>query len=151
MNRFNFRLNPLLMLREMQESEAARALRDALASQQRLEVALSVAQSFTEAARVNLDKTEGSRMGAVDFAGALADFDRKLAAECCAKEDVRKQSERVAAARRVWEQAVTELKTVGKLREKAARLHRKEEARREQLQLDEVGARFAGTSMSTQL
>lgn len=150
MRRFNFRLNPLLMLREMKESEAARALRDALARQQTLEVALSVAQSLSEAARVNLDRTEGKRMGAVDFVGALADFDRKLSEERSAGENVRKQSERVASARQAWEQAVTELKTVGKLREKAAQVHRKGEARREQLQLDEVGARFAGTTMSTQ-
>jgi|GEM_PF-1829561 len=151
MNRFNFRLNPLLMLREMQETETARALREALASQQKLEVALSAAQSLSETARVNLDKTEGRKTGAVDFVAALADFDRKLAAERSAGEDLRKQAERVAAARRVWEQAVTELKTVAKLREKAAQLHRKEEARREQLQLDEVGAHFSGTSVSTQL
>jgi len=150
MKRFTFRLNPLLMLREIKEGEAARELRDALVAQQKLEVALNVAQGVAESARAKLENTEGRSIGALDFAAALADFDRKLAVERSAGESLRKQGEKVEAARRVWEQAVLELKTVGKLREKAANAHQREVSRKEQIQLDEVGMRFPKTIMSTQ-
>lgn len=150
MKRFTFRLNSLLMLREIKEGEAARELRDALGAQQKLEVALNIAQGVAESARAKLENTEGRSIGALDFSAALADFDRKLAVERSAGEKLRKQVEKAEAARRIWEQAVLELKTVGKIREKAALAHQREVSRTEQSQLDEVGMRFPKTIMSSQ-
>jgi len=148
MRRFAFRLTPLLMLREIKEGQAARELRDALGAQHELELELSAAQSIAETARTKLENTKGKSVGAFDFAAALADFDRRLAAERSAGENLLKQAEKVEAARRVWEQAVREVKTVEKLREKAAQAFRKEESRKEQIQLDEVGTRIPVAPLS---
>ncbi len=148
MKRFRFRLQSLLLLRELRETQAATVLAQKLEQQRRLEHELTQAQARSEAARANLLQTEGKRFAPQDHSAALADFDRTVALERTAEKAVLAHTKILEQARLAWAEAGKELKAVNNLRGRAEDRHIQEAARREQAQMDEAASRIAGASYS---
>jgi flagellar FliJ protein len=148
MKRFRFRLQSLLVLRELRETQAANALAQKLAEQRRLEADLAQAQARSEAARAQLYQADGKRFAPQDHSAALADFDRTLAQENAAEKAVQAHEKPLAMARQAWAEAGRDLKVVNNLRGRAEERHLHEAARVEQAEMDEAASRIAGGSFS---
>jgi len=150
MKRFRFRLQSLLSLRELRESQAAHVLAQKLEQQKKLEQDLAQAQARSEVARARLYQAEGKRFTAQDHAAALADYDRTLAQESAADKAVQAHEKPLALARQAWAEAGREVKVVSNLRGRAEGRHLHEAARIEQAQMDEAASRIVGDSISVQ-
>jgi len=148
MKRFRFRLQSLLLLRELRESQAAHVLAQKLEHQKRLEQDLAQAQARSESARARLYQAEGKRFAAQDQAAALADFDRTLALEAASEKALQAHEKPLAMARQAWAEAGRDVKVVSNLKGKAEERHRHEAARSEQAQMDEAASRIVGGSLS---
>lgn len=148
MRRFRFRLQSLLVLRELRESQAATVLAQKLEQQRCLEQALAQAQASSEVARANLLQTEGKRIAAQDHTAALADFDRMVAQERSAEKTLLAHAKELELARLAWAEAGKELKVVNNLRGKAEERHFHEAAHRDQAEMDAAAGRIAGASYS---
>ena len=148
MKRFRFRLQSLLFLRELRETQAATVLAQKLEQQRRLEHELVQAQARSEAARANLLQAEGKRFAPQDHSAALADFDRTVAQERSAEKALLAHTKILDQARLAWAEAGKELKSVNNLRGRAEERHFEEATRREQAEMDEAASRIAGASYS---
>ena len=146
MKRFRFRLQSLLLLRELRETQAATVLAQKLEQQRRLEQELAQAQARSELARANLLQAEGQRFAPQDHAAALADFDRTVAQERSAEKALGAHTKILEQARLAWAEAGKELKAVTNLRGRAEDRHVQAAARREQAEMDEAAARIAGAT-----
>jgi len=143
MRKFTFKLNGLLLLGEMRESEAATALRESISVQLRHEASLSLARNKMDEARARIERSASSSVDVFSHVGALADLDNKAAIVNAAELELKKQLKKVESARSVWTIAATELKIVQKLKAKAASSHLREANYKEQLELDEAGSRLS--------
>ena len=148
MKRFRFRLQSLLLLRELRETQAATALAQKLEQQRRLERELAQAQARSEVARANLLQTEGKRFAPQDHAAALADFDRTISQERSKEKAVAAHAKILEETRQAWAQAGQALKAVKNLRGRAEDRHFLATARSEQVEMDEAARRIAGASYS---
>jgi flagellar FliJ protein len=148
MKRFRFRLQSLLHLRELRESQAANLLAQKLEHERRLAKELAQAQARSETARANLFQAEGKSFAPQDHAAALADFDRTLALESAAEKALVSFAKAVALARQAWAEAGRDVKVVNNLRGKAEERHIQEAARVEQAEMDEAASRIVGASYS---
>jgi flagellar FliJ protein len=148
MKRFRFRLQSLLHLRELRESQAANVLAQKLEHERRLAKELAQAQARSETARANLFQAEGKSFAPQDHAAALADFDRTLALESAAEKALVSFAKVVALARQAWAEAGRDVKVVNNLRGKAEERHIQEAARVEQAEMDEAASRIVGASYS---
>ncbi len=148
MKRFRFRLQSLLFLRELRETQAATVLAQKLEQQRRLEHELVQAQARSEAARANLLQAEGKRFAPQDHSAALADFDRTVEQERSAEKALLAHTKILDQARLAWAEAGKELKSVNNLRGRAEDRHFQEATRREQAEMDEAASRIAGASYS---
>ncbi len=148
MKRFCFRLQSLLLLRELRETQAATVLAQKIEHQRRLEHELVQAQARSELARANLLQAEGKRFAPQDHSAALADFDRTVAQERSAEKALLAHTKILDQARLAWAEAGKELKSVNNLRGRAEERHFQEATRREQAEMDEAASRIAGASYS---
>lgn len=148
MKRFRFRLQSLLVLRELRETQAANALAQKLEQQRRLEQDLAQAQARSEAARAQLYQAEGKRFAPQDHSAALADYDRTLALENSAEKALQAHEKPLAMARQAWAEAGRDVKVVTNLRGRAQERHLQEAARIEQAEMDEAASRIVGDSFS---
>ena len=148
MKRFRFRLQSLLFLRELRETQAATVLAQKLEQQRRLEHELVQAQARSEAARANLLQAEGKRFAPQDHSAALADFDRTVEQERSAEKALLVHTKILDKARLAWAEAGKELKAVNNLRGRAEDRLFQEATRREQAEMDEAASRIAGASYS---
>ena len=148
MKRFRFRLQSLVFLRELRETQAATVLAKKLEQQRRLEHELVQAQARSELARANLLQAEGKRFAPQDHSAALADFDRTVAQERSAEKALLAHTKILDQARLAWAEAGKELKSVNNLRGRAEERHFQEATRREQAEMDEAASRIAGASYS---
>ena len=77
MRKFTFKLNGLLLLREMRESEAATALRESISVQLRHEASLNLARNRMDEARARIELGDGARLhrwaGIIDLAIFVAE------------------------------------------------------------------------------
>jgi flagellar export protein FliJ len=148
MTRFRFRLQSLVLLRELRETQAATVLAQKLEQQRRLDHELAQAQARSEVARANLLQTEGKRFAPQDHAASLADFDRTIAQERGAEKALLAHARILEETRQAWAEAGKELKAVKNLRGRAEDRHFQDAARREQAEMDEAARRIAGASYS---
>ena len=148
MKRFRFRLQSLVFLRELRETQAATVLAQKIEHQRRLEHELVQAQARSELARANLLQAEGKRFAPQDHSAALADFDRTVAQERSAEKALLAHTKILDQARLAWAEAGKELKSVNNLRGRAEDRHFQEATRREQAEMDEAASRIAGASYS---
>jgi flagellar FliJ protein len=132
--RFRFRLQGLLRLRRLREREARRELAEALR-------ALRQAEARCEAAQQALQHAEARVVQGRDAQELRWWAD---AVELCRQQLASAEAARAEAARRVDElwarflQLRRDRKVVEQVRERRWRLHQREQARREQAQLDEL-------------
>jgi flagellar export protein FliJ len=148
MKRFRFRLQSLVFLRELRETQTATVLAQKIEHQRRLEHELVQAQARSELARANLLQAEGKRFAPQDHSAALADFDRTVAQERSAEKALLAHTKILDQARLAWAEAGKELKSVNNLRGRAEERHFEEATRREQAEMDEAASRIAGASYS---
>ena len=148
MKRFRFRLQSLVFLRELRETQAATVLAQKIEHQRRLEHDLVQAQARSELARANLLQAEGKRFAPQDHSAALADFDRTVAQERSAEKALLAHTKILDQARLAWAEAGKELKAVNNLRGRAEERLFQDATRREQAEMDEAASRIAGASYS---
>ncbi|MCS7235348.1 MAG: flagellar FliJ family protein [Armatimonadota bacterium] len=134
MRRFRFRLQGLLRLRRLREREGRRELAEALRS-------LRQAEARCEAARQALRQAEARVVQGRDAQELRWWAD---AVEACRQQLARAEAVRAEAARRADElwarflQLRRDRKVVERVRDRRWKLHQREQARREQAQLDEL-------------
>lgn len=146
MKAFQFRLDPLLRLRRHRFDSHRRELE--AARRRAFEIADEVRRVRNQAQSAQRSLSERASLGvsAPTFGmvqqGTMALFGRVRGLE----REAREASARVAAVRKRVIDAQREMRVVETLRERAHEAHRKENARVEQLQLDELAARHRGRS-----
>lgn len=134
MKRFRFRLEGLLRLRRLRERQARRQLADALRALRQAEARCHLARRAVREAEARVLHAQDAR----ELRGWAEAMERRRE-ELAAAERARAEASR--HAEELWArflQLRRDRKVVEQVRERRWRLHQREQARREQAQLDEL-------------